>query len=209
MATQLTEAQIDQYYATEGKKAQPLSPLAWLAQQQTALPSLDGVTPQQPGLPRGDQSPLLSFAQSLDQAVNLARKSRNQSSLDLMAPYRGTVQASDFNAILGNLNAASDKTSADLIKRATETEKPKSSDIVTTTNDSGDVTAIDKATGTILWTTKGVGNKQSSPDGKLTEGELKRFINQQIATDDFKGLTDDEKADYIRSQGGTPYDFGF
>lgn len=38
--------------------------------------------------------------------------------------------------------------------------------------------------------------------------DLKRFINTQMATQEFKKLTDEQKSDYIRSQGGTPYDFG-
>jgi len=72
-------------------------------------------------LPKGGgASPLLSFADSLDAAVNLARKKRNESSLSMMKPFQGTVAASDFSSILGNLNAASDKTSSALIKRATE-----------------------------------------------------------------------------------------
>lgn len=113
-------------------------------------------------LPDSNQSPLLSFASSLDAAVNLARKGRNKSSLDLMAPYRGTVAASDFNSILGNMNAASDKTSSDLIKRATETQTP---DIITATSDNGDVHGIDKTTGKILWTAKGAGNQQGGGSG--------------------------------------------
>jgi len=39
--------------------------------------------------------------------------------------------------------------------------------------------------------------------------ELKVFINKQIATPEFQALTPEEKALYIQSQGGTPYDFGF
>lgn len=46
-------------------------------------------------------------------------------------------------------------------------------------------------------------------DGKETPSaqELKIFINKQMATPEFKALSDDEKEAYIRSQGGTPYDF--
>lgn len=40
-----------------------------------------------------------------------------------------------------------------------------------------------------------------------TANELNVFINQQMATPEFKALSDDEKNDYIRSLGGTPYDF--
>src|SRR3990167_11495906 len=62
-----------------------------------------------PSLPDtgASKSPLLSFADTLDAAVNLARKKRNASSLDMMKPFQGTVAASDFNSILSNLNQAS------------------------------------------------------------------------------------------------------
>lgn len=70
-------------------------------------------------------SPILSFANSLDAAVNLARKKRNESALGMMQPARGVAPASDFSSILSNLNAASDKTSSDLIKNATEADTPK------------------------------------------------------------------------------------
>lgn len=43
---------------------------------------------------------------------------------------------------------------------------------------------------------------------KPTPADIKVFVNQQMATPEFKKLTDEQKADYIRSQGGTPYDFG-
>ena len=101
------------------------------------------------GTDSGNSSPLASFASSLDAAVNLARASRNKSSLDIMKPYRGKVAASDFNSILSNLNAASDRTSSDLIKRATEVEKPPEYKLVQ--NDNGDVTALDPVTGQIAW----------------------------------------------------------
>ena len=126
---------------------------------------LPGGTPALPPT-GGEKSPLLSFASSLDAAVNLARKKRNESSLGMMSQFRGTVAASDFNSILGNLNAASDKTSADLIERATETQTPDASNILTTTNDAGVVTGIDRATGKVLWSTKaGTGNQQDSDGG--------------------------------------------
>lgn len=119
-----------------------------------------------PALPSGGGatggSPLLSFANQLDAAVNLARQSRNKSSLDIMGPYRGTVMASDFNSILGHLNEASDTTSADLIKNAKAIATPDLSGIITATSDNGDVHGIDKATGKLLWTTPGVGNKQGN-----------------------------------------------
>lgn len=127
---------------------------------------LPGATPSLPAS-GGKESPLLSFASSLDAAVNLARQKRNESSLGMMDQFKGTVAASDFNSILGNLNKASDTTSADLIKRATEASAgPDSSDIYTTTNDAGVVTAINKATGEVVWkTAPGVGNQQGESGG--------------------------------------------
>ncbi len=175
----------------------------------SALPGLpQGGGATQPQLPGSTDSPILSFASALDAAVNLARKSRNASSLEMMKGHQGTVAASDFNSILGNLNAASDKTAQNLIKNVTPGSS--ASDIVTTTNDSGDVTAIDKTSGKVLWTAKGVGNKQSAPGDKgITDTQLKQFINSQIATPEFQALSPDEQSLYIRAQGGTPYDFGF
>ena len=122
----------------------------------TGTPSPSG-TPA--SLPDAKSSPLLSFADSLNQAVNLAKSHRNESTVGIMKPFQGTVAASDFNSIIGNLNKASDTTSSDLIKKVSDITK---SDIVTTTSDNGDVHGIDKNTGKILWTAKGVGNKQKS-----------------------------------------------
>lgn len=115
-----------------------------------------------PALPDSgaSKSPLLSFANSLDAAVNLARKTRNASSAGLMSEYKGTVAASDFNSLLSGLNEASDTTSSDLIKRATTVATPAAGDYKLVTNDNGDVTALDPATGAIVWTQRGVGNKQ-------------------------------------------------
>lgn len=127
----------------------------------TAAPSPSNPNPTAAGA--GTPNKLADFATSLDAAVNLARKGRNKSSLDLMKPYRGTVAASDFNSILGNLNAASDRTSSDLIKRATEAEKAPDYKLVQ--NDNGDVTALDPTTGEVAWVRKGVGNKQGSSGG--------------------------------------------
>lgn len=91
-----------------------------------ALPSLpDAPTLESnaaPSLPDNSaSSPLLSFASSLNAAVNLARKSRNANSVELMKPFQGTVAASDFGSILKNLDTASDKTTQDLVKEAIPT----------------------------------------------------------------------------------------
>lgn len=54
-----------------------------------------------------------------------------------------------------------------------------------------------------------INKNNRTEDSGLTGVELKNEINKQIATPEFKALTDEEKQDYIRSMGGTPYDFGF
>lgn len=56
---------------------------------------------------------LTAFSDALDQATNLARSNRNELSLGMMSPFSGTLAASDFNSILGNLNKASEKTISD------------------------------------------------------------------------------------------------
>ncbi len=114
------------------------------------------------GASGGKSSPLLDFAGALEQAVNLARQHRNEAAGAIMAPHQGTASASDFNGILGNMNAASDKTSEALIKKANDLS---SVDIVTSTSDNGDVHGIDKNTGKVIWTAKGVGNAQNSGGG--------------------------------------------
>jgi len=81
-----------------------------------------------------------------------------------MKPFQGTVAASDFNSILSNLNTASDRTSSDLIKRATE--GPDTGNISTFTADNGTVTGINKLTGEIVWQQPGIGNVQDGPTTK-------------------------------------------
>lgn len=93
--------------------------------EQPTLAGTGTPSPAQQGLPDAKASPLLTFSQSLDAAVNLARKSRNQGAVGLMAPFQGTVAASDFNSILSGLNTASDKTSSNLIKSATDISSSK------------------------------------------------------------------------------------
>lgn len=98
----------------------------------TALPPVNApaptgtpaaTTPTAPPLPTSS-SPLVTFANSINAAVNLAKQHRNAQSLDIMKPFQGTVAASDFNSILGNLNNASDNTTSDLIKNATKADTP-------------------------------------------------------------------------------------
>ena|SRR3990167_5643066 len=129
---------------------------------------------------KGKTSPLLSFADSLDAAVNLARKKRNASSLEMMKPFQGTVAASDFNSILSNLNQASDQTSSALIKRTTDITTP---DIITSTDESGNVHGIDKNTGNIVWTAPGVGNRQGGGTSTLVRSGNLEYTREDYSED--------------------------
>lgn len=58
-----------------------------------------------------------------------------------------------------------------------------------------------------------IGNARSVNDGTTDEdvsaNQLKQFINTQIATAEFKALTEDQKKDFIRANGGTPSDYEY
>ncbi len=49
----------------------------------------------------------------------------------------------------------------------------------------------------------------SSTSTGVTGEQLKQQINMEIATPEFQALSPEDKALYIQSQGGTPYDFGY
>jgi len=137
-----------------------------------------------PALPSGTSpSKLVTFANSLNAAVELARQHRNELSVGMMKPFQGTVAASDFDSILGNLNAASDKTSSDLVDTANKSLKPDTSNIVTATSDNGDVHGIDKTTGQLLWTVKGVGNQQGGSSDVLTHSGALTYTKQDYSSD--------------------------
>src|SRR3990167_143855 len=67
-------------------------------------------------------SNLLSFKDVLSKATDLAREKRNALSLSFMSSVApaGTMMASDFNSILGNLNTASEKFTTDLLEEKTK-----------------------------------------------------------------------------------------
>lgn len=67
-------------------------------------------------LPDGEPNNLLTFKETLSKVANLAKEKRNALSLEFMAPFQGTMAASDFSSILGNLNRASDTYSSDITK---------------------------------------------------------------------------------------------
>jgi len=75
----------------------------------SSLPSLSN-TPEKT-LPESSPSNLLSFKDVLSKATDLAREKRNALSLSFMSSVApsGTMAASDFNSILGNMNTASEK----------------------------------------------------------------------------------------------------
>lgn len=67
-------------------------------------------------LPDGEPNNLLTFKETLSKVTNLAKEKRNALSLEFMAPFQGTMMASDFSSILGNLNRASDTFTEDITK---------------------------------------------------------------------------------------------
>ena len=70
-------------------------------------------------------SDLLSFANALDSATNMAKQKRNALTLGVMMPSQGVTPASDFSGIVSRLNSASDTTAQNLTKRAIEAATPQ------------------------------------------------------------------------------------
>jgi len=100
-----------------------------------AMPTGLGTLPQIGAVPQptsttfaaprqSSSSSLVDFANALDQATTMAKSKRNASSLGMMMGSQGTLAASDFNGILGNLNAASDNTAQNLTNRAITAATP-------------------------------------------------------------------------------------
>ena len=84
---------------------------------QKGLPSIAEVQSDALTLPQTGGGGLVGFKDVISQVVNLAKQERNKMGLSLMAPLQGTVAASDFSSILGNLNKASDTTTQELLSR--------------------------------------------------------------------------------------------
>lgn len=91
--------------------------------QSSSLPSMQN-TGSTPVLPSGVPSNLLSFKDTLSAVVNLAKQNRNQGAANLMSPLQGTVAASDFNSILGNMNQAGNTFTQDVLKSSLVDTKP-------------------------------------------------------------------------------------
>lgn len=51
--------------------------------------------------------------------------------------------------------------------------------------------------------------KEPAKDKPPTANEVKQFINKQMATSEFKGMSKSQKADFILANGGTPSDYGY
>lgn len=162
----------------------------------TSLPTLSGTgTPSPastPTLPDSQPSPLLAFADSVNQAVNLARKKRNESSVGIMAPFQGTVAASDFSSILGNVNKASDTTTKDLIKTVTDANV-------------GDMLSVSEAKdlGVPYGTTKqqaakmGITPRSTDPADspfKFSQGQISQLLSGGFNQVDIKDLQSDVAA---------------
>lgn len=100
-------------------------------QIQSNLPSSP---PMQPGTGGGlpplppvqsQAGSLSAFADALDAAVGRAKQQRNQLIGNVMEPQQGTLMASDFNSIIGNLNNASANFSTGLVNRAMDAATPQ------------------------------------------------------------------------------------
>ena len=94
--------------------ATQVTPTAPVPSTQPPLPSSTPVTAPTPPATTQPGTNLVTFKDSLDQAIQLARTKKNDISLKFMAPFSGTTTASDFNGILSNLNSASDTTIQDI-----------------------------------------------------------------------------------------------
>lgn len=110
----LTPEQQKRYYAEEGQKPTPLAPLDWLKQQRSVtdgsrtLPEVASPTTER-SLPNSQDSPLLKFANTAQEALTLARQKRNKLFMDTMGKEfePGLLPASSFASVLSNLNKAS------------------------------------------------------------------------------------------------------
>lgn len=93
----------------------------------STLPTIGSVAPTPASFvapTNSTSSSLVDFANALDAATNMAKQKRNAASLGMMTPLQSTVAASDFNSILGRLNAASDNTAQNLTNRAMTAATP-------------------------------------------------------------------------------------
>lgn len=120
----------------------------------------------------GDTGNLIAFKDALSQVGNLARSQRESLMQAFMQPFQGTVRASDFSQLQDTLAGATDTTMQDYVKNRIAPES-KAPDYKLVTNDNGDVTALDPATGQVVWVQKGVGNKQTGKEPKDTTAKDK------------------------------------
>lgn len=134
-------------------------------------------TPAPGALPQDTSggSNLLAFKDALSQVGQLARGERTKLMGGFMAPFSGTVKASDFNQLSQSLGSSSDTTFQDYVKNRIAPEyKPPT--VSKHTNDAGVVTGINDLTGEVLWkTAPGVGNVQGDggiPSGNIVSGDL-------------------------------------
>lgn len=173
------------------------------------LPPGGGSVPSPYQLPetKSTGNTLIDFKNAISAIDEMARQNRNAfiPSLASAVP-EGTLNASSFGDIVQMLNRGGSKYASETAANALEAIKGPELHYVT--NDAGDVTALNSTTGAIVWTAKGVGNRQDGADGKLTATELQQQINKQISGDpDYATLSAADKALYIRSLGGDPKDY--
>lgn len=92
----------------------------------SGLPSLADVQSNALTLPQTNApaNNLMTFKDTLSQAIDLAKQNRNRQAAQFMTPLQGTVAASDFNSILSNLNQASNTVTQDALKGAIKETTP-------------------------------------------------------------------------------------
>lgn len=131
-------------------------------------PTLSGTgtpSPSQASLPESTGNPLLNFKNAIAKIDEMARQNRNEFASSLAgAVPEGTLNASSFGDIVQMLNRGGSKYASETAANALDTQKVP--DLYKTTNDQGVVTAIDNATGKIVWqSAPGVGNVQDGGGG--------------------------------------------
>lgn len=90
------------------------APVVTTAPQSVSTPAPTNASVPSPYQPQ--QSNLVSFADALATATDIAKKKRNELNLGIMTPYKGTLAASDFTSMLSNMNRASSSYGQDLTK---------------------------------------------------------------------------------------------
>ncbi len=186
----LTQEQQNRYFATEGKKATPLSPDEW-AKGQGSLPDLTpdrNLDNPEKTLPERNTGRLLQFTQAMQDAVSLAKKKREEFGLQFLGNNfkAGEVNPSDFSSLVSRFGNAGEQFAQNTISPAinlfsksiddinnigmTASENGASDDIVSDILSSESVgEAITKSKGFLKKKEKGAGDVQITEEEVLPD----------------------------------------